>query len=87
MTSNENVATTLYAVYSDNLKGTVKLWEDLTMDQRQAWQKVAETVIVMSAVDDVFRMEDINSDLRDALWVVMRHAAKALNVEIAIVDA
>ena len=86
MTSNENVATTLYAVYSDNLKGTVKSWEDLTMDQRKAWLKVAETVIVMSAVDDVFRMEDINNDLRDALWVVMRHAAKALNVEIAIVD-
>jgi len=86
MTSNENVATTLYAVYSDNLKGTVKLWEDLTMDQRKAWLKVAETFTVMSAVDDVFRMENINSDLRDALWVIMRNAAKALDVEINIVD-
>ena len=87
MTSNDNVATTLYAVYSDNLKVNVKLWEDLTMDQRQAWRKVAETLTVMSATDDVFRMENINADLRNALWVVMRNAANALDVEIAIVDA
>ena len=31
-------------------------------------------------------MENINNDLRDALWVVMRNAAKALDVEINIVD-
>lgn len=83
--NNEDMAVMLYAVYGEGLKGTVKLWEDLTMDQRQSWRKVAEAAFTMAQVgvkERVSLLENRNDELRDELWMIMQRAALLLGVTI-----
>ena len=77
-------AITLYSVFNQHQSLAIP-YELLTANQKRGWEAVAEFMATDRGKIRV--MEDINNDLRDALWVVMRNAAKALDVEINVVDA
>ena len=76
-------AITLYSVFNQHQSPAIP-YELLTAKQKRGWEAVAEFMATDRGKIRV--MENINNDLRDALWVVMRNAAKALDVEINIVD-
>jgi hypothetical protein len=85
--TNDEMAIMLYSVYNGSLKGTVKAWEDLTMDQRKAWRKVAEAAWMMAQNDVKQRVEnneDGNTILRDRLWAIMLQCADHLGVNIEV---
>ena len=83
--NNEEMAVMLYAVYGEGLNGTVKMWEDLTMDQRQSWRKVAGAAFTMAHDEvekNVAQLEDRHDGLREELWNIMQRAAILLGVSI-----
>jgi hypothetical protein len=66
-------------------------WEDLTTAQQKRWIYVAEMVrepVINSLKDDLLEdiraMEDINTTLRDRLWVIMQQCADQLGVDIEV---
>ena len=77
-------AITLYSVFNEHQSPAIP-YELLTVEQKAGWEAVAD--FMATDRGEIRVMEDINNDLRDALWVVMRNAAKALDVEIDIGDA
>jgi len=74
----------LFAVFNQH-QNPATPYQLLTDEQKRGWCAVAE--FMATDRGEIRVMENINDDLRDALWVVMRNAAKALDVEINIGDA
>lgn len=66
--NNYDMAVMLYAVYNGALRGVrVTPWEDLTIDQRAAWQKVADAAYMMS--ENVVKQHVVDLEAR---YVAMR---------------
>jgi len=88
--TQEEMATTLYTVYNQNLPTPVTPWEHLTPAQRMAWRGVAQYAWVAAESDvkqNIYRLEKLHDEMRGRMWEIADNAAKALGKELVDAEA